>query len=233
MPSCIAPRMSINKGVLLIDPIPLPQNLAHLPPSLSRLWELAHNLWWSWNPDTRALFETLDRTLWKLTSHNPVKLLRQLSPERAVSASTHPAFLRDYESVLLTFDTYMTTVDTWFVRQHPEMTENLIAYFSAEFGLHQSLPIYSGGLGILSGDHCKEASDLGIPMVGVGFLYPQGYFHQHISSEGWQEESYERLNWSDAPIEPATLADGKPCVTAVPLGDRSVLVAVWRVRIGR
>ncbi len=108
-----------------------------------------------------------------------------------------------------------------------------IAYFSAEFALHQSLPIYAGGLGVLAGDHCKEASDLGVPLIGVGFMYPQGYFHQHISAEGWQEESYERLNWADAPIEPALTPDGKPCITAVPLGDRSVLVAVWRVRLGR
>ena len=108
-----------------------------------------------------------------------------------------------------------------------------IAYFSAEFALHQSLPIYAGGLGVLAGDHCKEAGDLGVPLVGVGFMYPQGYFHQHVSADGWQEESYERLNWTDAPIEPATTADGRACITAVPLGDRSVLVAVWRVRIGR
>ena len=108
-----------------------------------------------------------------------------------------------------------------------------IAYFSAEFALHQSLPIYAGGLGVLAGDHCKEAGDLGVPLIGVGFMYPQGYFHQHVSADGWQEESYERLNWADAPIEPAMTPDGKPCITAVPLGDRTVLVAVWRVRIGR
>ncbi len=86
---------------------------------------------------------------------------------------------------------------------------------------------------MLAGDHCKEASDLGVPLIGVGFMYPQGYFHQHVSVEGWQEESYERLNWADAPIEPAITPDGKPCITAVPLGDRTVLVAVWRVRLGR
>src|SRR5713226_7352307 len=131
MPSCIAPWTSTSQGGLLNDPIPLPQSPAHLPPSLSPLW--------------------------KLTSHNPVKLLRQLSPERVGSASTDPAFLRRYQAVLLAFDTYMSAADTWFARQHPEMAQSLIAYFSAEFGLHQSLPIYSGGLGILSGDHCKEA----------------------------------------------------------------------------
>ena len=108
-----------------------------------------------------------------------------------------------------------------------------VAYFSAEFALHQSLPIYAGGLGVLAGDHCKEASDLGVPLVGVGFMYPQGYFHQSISADGWQEERYERLNWGDAPMEPALTPDGRPCVTAVPLGDRTVLAAVWRVRVGR
>ena len=95
--------------------------------------------------------------------------------------------------------------------------------------MHQSLPIYAGGLGVLAGDHCKEASDLGVPLVGVGFMYPQGYFHQQLSADGWQEEDYERLNWADAPIAAGHDADGEPCVMAVPLGDRTVLVAVWRV----
>ena len=108
-----------------------------------------------------------------------------------------------------------------------------MAYFSAEFALHQSLPIYAGGLGVLAGDHCKEASDLGIPLVGIGFMYPQGYFHQIISSEGWQQESYEHLNWADAPVERAMTPDGQPCIIAVPLGNRSVLVSVWSVRLGR
>ena len=107
-----------------------------------------------------------------------------------------------------------------------------IAYFSAEFALHQSLPIYAGGLGVLAGDHCKEASDLGVPLVGIGFMYPQGYFHQRVNNDGWQQERYERINWADAPIETAITPDGKPCITAVPLGDRTVLAAVWRVRVG-
>src|SRR6266704_2455934 len=212
--SCISIMFTVKyyptslQGGLLIDPILLPQSPAQLPPSLSRLWELSHNLWWSWNPDARALFETLDRTLWKLTSHNPVKLLHQLSPERAVSASADPVFLQRYESVLLAFDSYMSAADTWFARQHPELAEGLIAYFSAEFGLHQSLPIYSGGLGILSGDHCKEASDLGLPFVGVGFLYPQGYFQQRITRDGTQESLYDKLHFSEAPAIPACDADG-------------------------
>ena len=215
------------------DPIPYPQTPAHLPPSLSRLWELAHNLWWSWNPEARALFETLDRTLWKLTSHNPVKLLRELSPERALSASTDLAFLRHYESVLLAFDSYMTASDTWFARHHPEMADSLIAYFSAEVGLHQSLPIYSGGLGILAGDHCKEASDLGVPLVGIGFLYPQGYFHQRISPDGWQQAWSAPFVAADAPIRPALLPNGERLLIQVHLDGRIIHVAVWQVLVGR
>src|SRR5205823_10214141 len=233
MPSCIAPWTSTSQGGLLNDPIPLPQSPAHLPSSLSRLWELAHNLWWSWNPDARALFETLDRTVWKLTSHNSVKLLRQLSPERAGSASTDPAFLRCYQAVLLAFDTYMSAEDTWFARQHPEMAHSLIAYFSAEFGLHQSLPIYSGGLGILSGDHCKEASDLGVPLVGVGFLYPHGYFRQRISPDGWQQACSVPFIAADAPIRPALLPNGERLTIQVHLDGRTIHVAVWQVHVGR
>src|SRR6266702_3029628 len=221
------------QGGLLIDPILLPQSPAQLPPSLSRLWELSHNLWWSWNPDARAVFETLDRTLWKLTSHNPVKQLRQLSPERAGSASTDPAFLRRYQAVLLAFDTYMSATDTWFARQHPEMAQSLIAYFSAEFGLHHSLPIYSGGLGILSGDHCKEASDLGVPLVGVGFLYPQGYFHQSISPDGWQHAFYDKLHFSEAPAIPACDPDGNEIMIQVELPGRRIHAKVWKLQVGR
>ena len=119
------------------------------------------------------------------------------------------------------------------VAASPSDAAGPIAYFSAEFALHQSLPIYAGGLGVLAGDHCKEASDLGIPLIGVGFMYPQGYFHQSVSPEGWQQEIYERLSWERAPIDRATNADGNPCIVAVPLGNRSVLVQVWRVRLGR
>ena len=113
-----------------------------------------------------------------------------------------------------------------------QRTSRPIAYFSAEFAVHQSLPIYAGGLGVLAGDHCKEASDLGVPLIAIGFMYPQGYFHQSVSSEGWQEERYRKLDWQDAPIEPALMPDGKPCVIAVPLGTRTVLVSVWHVRLG-
>ena len=215
------------------DLIPLPQHPTHLPTSLGRLWELAHNLWWSWNPEARALFEALDRTLWKLTSHNPVKLLRDLSPERMQAVAADPSFLRCYESVLMAFDADMHTSNTWFARRHSDMSAALIAYFSAEFGLHHSIPIYSGGLGVLAGDHCKEASDLGIPLVGMGFLYPQGYFHQRISADGWQEAWHEPFLAADMPIRPALLPNGERLFIQVHVDGRTIQVAVWQVRLGR
>jgi glycogen phosphorylase len=205
----------------------------HLPEPIGRLEELAMDLWWSWHREAREVFRRLDYALWRATAHNPVRMLRMIAPEKLQAAAANPDFLRAYQRALAALDDARAARHTWWARQFPQLRGQSIAYFSAEFALHQSLPIYAGGLGVLAGDHCKEAGDLGVPLIGVGFMYPQGYFHQHISAEGWQEESYERLDWGDAPIEPATTADGKPCVTAVPLGDRSVLVAVWRVRIGR
>ena len=179
------------------------------------------------------MFRTLDYPLWRATAHNPVRMLRVIPPETLERASRDAKFLSLYDTALAALDAARSARNTWWARSFPELENQSIAYFSAEFALHQSLPIYAGGLGVLAGDHCKEASDLGVPLIGVGFMYPQGYFHQHVSAEGWQEESYEKLNWIDAPIEPAITPDGQPCVTAVPLGDRSVLVAVWQVQLGR
>ncbi|HEV3057507.1 MAG TPA: alpha-glucan family phosphorylase [Vicinamibacterales bacterium] len=204
-----------------------------IPARIVRLEELAVDLWWSWHREARAVFRQLDYSLWRATAHNPVRMLWTIAPDRLDAAAADPAFLRLYDRAIDALDRARAAHNTWWSNHFPHLGGESIAYFSAEFALHQSLPIYAGGLGALAGDHCKEASDLGVPLIGVGFMYPQGYFHQHISAEGWQEESYERLNWADAPIEPATTPDGKPCVTAVPLGDRSVLVAVWRVRMGR
>ncbi len=204
-----------------------------LPERLSRLSELANDLWWSWHGDARNVFRTLDYNVWRQTAHNPVRMLYQLSPETLNAAAADLNFLALYDRALAALDDARAARNTWYAREFPQLAGQSIAYFSAEFALHQSLPIYAGGLGVLAGDHCKEAGDLGVPLIGVGFMYPQGYFHQRLTADGWQEESYERLNWADAPIEPALTPDGRPCITAVPLGDRSVLVAVWRVRVGR
>ena len=207
-------------------------NLAPLPARISRLHDLAIDLWWSWN-DARKVFRRLDYPLWRATAHNPVRMLQVIPHEKIEAAASDPEFLRVYDLTIAALESARAAHNTWWTRTFPHLDGQSVAYFSAEFAIHQSLPIYAGGLGVLAGDHCKEAGDLGVPLIGVGFMYPQGYFHQHISAEGWQEESYEHLNWADAPIAPAMTPDGKPCVTAVPLGDRSVLVAVWRVRIGR
>src|SRR5687767_12528260 len=160
-------------------------------------------------------------------------MLRLVPPETMERAITDPVWLAEYDRAIERLDVMRSASNTWCMEECPEVAGTTIAYFSAEFALHQSLPIYAGGLGVLAGDHCKEASDLGVPLVCIGFMYPQGYFHQSVSADGWQEEIYEKLTWADTAIEPAMTPDGKPCVTAVPLGDRTVLVAVWRVRIGR
>jgi glycogen phosphorylase len=208
-------------------------SLPPLPDRIGRLGDLAFDLWWSWNLAAREVFRQLDYTIWRATAHNPVRMLRVTPRETLEAAAGDPAFLRRYDEAIAALDGARAAQNTWWAREFPDISGHSVAYFSAEFALHQSLPIYAGGLGVLAGDHCKEASDLGVPLLGVGFMYPQGYFHQRLSPEGWQQESYERLNWEDAPIQPAVTADGKPCITAVPLGDRSVLVAVWRLHVGR
>jgi starch phosphorylase len=209
------------------------RDLRSLPARIDRLTDLAMDLWWTWNFQARNVFRRLDYPLWRATAHNPVQMLRALPPERLDQAARDPVFLTLYDEAIAGLDRARAAAGTWWLQRQPDMGKRCIAYFSAEFALHQSLPIYAGGLGVLAGDHCKEASDLGLPLVGIGFMYPQGYFHQKVSPEGWQEEVYERLNWTDAPVEPAMTTEGKPCVIAVPLGHRTVLVSVWRVRLGR
>ena len=207
--------------------------MVHLPDRINRLEELAHDVWWSWTPDARSLFRTLDFPLWRQTAHNPVLMLKLIPPDTLQRVASDPGWLAKYDRVMARLDEVRSARNTWCANECGELAGRSIAYFSAEFALHQSLPIYAGGLGVLAGDHCKEASDLGVPLIGIGFMYPQGYFHQGLTADGWQQEAYERLDWTDAPIEPAITPEGKPCVIAVPLGDRTVLAAVWRVRVGR
>jgi starch phosphorylase len=206
---------------------------ASLPDRLHRLHELAVDLWWSWDDRARQVFRRLDYSLWRATAHNPVQMLQSVTAERLAAAAADPKFVQAYDEAVFGLDQARSVAHPWW-REHSSMLNGgSIAYFSAEFALHQSLPIYAGGLGVLAGDHCKEAADLGLPFVGIGFMYPQGYFRQRMTNDGWQEERYERISWTDAPIEAAITQDGRPCVTAVPLGDRTVLAAVWRVRLGR
>ncbi len=203
-----------------------------IPKRIGRLGELAHNLWWTWQPDARELFRRLDYVRWRL-DHNPVKQLREVAPDRLQLLATDKEFLDLYDRVMAAFDAGVHSRDTWFESRYPGLLDGPVAYFSMEFAIHNSLPIYAGGLGILAGDTCKEASGLGLPMVGVGFMYPQGYFRQHITAQGTQEERYRQLDFDEAPIHPVAGAGAGRLLVPVPLGRRVVHVGVWQVRVGR
>ncbi len=209
------------------------ERIAALPPRIARLGEMAYNIWWGWNLPGRMVFENLDSELWDRVNRNPVRLLRELPSERLLAASQDREYLKQYDAALADFDAYLKSEATWFDTAYPYLSGNSIAYFSFEFGLMASLPIYSGGLGILSGDHTKEASDLGLPLVGIGFLYPQGYFTQHINADGWQEASYEKMNFALAPAVPAKDPSGREVTIEVELPGRSVYAKVWRIQVGR
>jgi len=204
-----------------------------MPRILERLPEVAQNLWWSWHSDARDLFRGLDETLWRETRHNPVRLLQEISPERLARAAAQPEIQRRVAAVLRAFDAATRGGDTWWRAQHGTLAGFQLAFFSAEYGLHNSLPLYAGGLGVLAGDITKEASDLGIPLVGIGFMYPQGYFRQHVNADGRQEEVYEQIDRERVPVAPARAQDGTPIRIALALPDRMLHVAAWQVRIGR
>jgi starch phosphorylase len=204
-----------------------------IPEKLNRLPELANNLWWSWTLEARNLFKRLDYPLWRRTQHNPVIMLNEMSASALDAKARDGSFLRLYDKVMLKYDDMLTNGHTWFHTTYPDLTDKTIAYFSFEFGLHSSLPIYSGGLGILSGDHAKEASDLGLPFVGVGFMYPQGYFRQRVPSHGWQEAVYQQLDIDQTPIELVNGDDEREIVVSVELGGRTVHARVWHVKVGR
>ena len=205
-----------------------------LPAALARLEELAYNLWWSWEPNAQALYSDLDPDLWQEVNHNPVKFLRSVQQTK-LDAAVHDAhYIAAYETVMAEFDQYMNgSEETWFHQHHAGKSDQTIAYFSAEFGLHESLPIYSGGLGILSGDHCKAVSDLGLPFIGIGFLYPQGYFTQHIDSEGRQQAQYEKIDFDAVSAKPALDQLGHEILIHVDLPGRTVYAKIWHIQVGR
>ncbi len=211
-----------------------PAIVAKLPQRIIRLGELAYNFGWSWHRSARDLFKMVDRTLWTTTRHNPVRILLEVSQEQLDALSKDPAFLRAYDAVMMEIDRDMRNGHLWYSKAYPDLVDYPIAYFSAEFGVHISLPIYSGGLGILSGDHTKEASDLGLPFVAVGFLYELGYFHQRLDHSGWQESLYTPLNRSEVALRPVLTADQKtPLMVHVDVGDRQIHLRIWEVNVGR
>ncbi|HEX5464225.1 MAG TPA: alpha-glucan family phosphorylase [Burkholderiales bacterium] len=202
-----------------------------IPQRLIRLEELANNLWYSWDRPTRALFSRLHPGLWNAVGHNPKAFLKRVDERRLVEAAEDPVFLSDYNRVLSAYDTYQMGPRRADGRERLNETD-LVAYFCAEFGFHESLPIYSGGLGILAGDHCKAASDSRLPFVGVGLLYRQGYFTQTIDGEGNQHARYVDSNFDDLPIVPVTRADGSELRVTVDVQERRVTVKVWQARVG-
>lgn len=204
-----------------------------LPEPIGRLEELAGNLWFSWNADARELFFRLDRELWRKVGHNPNLFLRRISQKKLTDASEDRTYLVQYNRVMAAFDVYESDEHTWYSSAAGDNERGVIAYFSAEFGIHESLPIFSGGLGVLAGDHCKSASDMGLPFVGVGLLYRKGYFIQHIDSEGQQHATYEELDFSEVSVRELTDADGKPLLVRVELAGRTVWIKVWQAPVGR
>jgi len=208
-----------------------------LPKRIGRLGELAYNLWWVWTPDAQRLYSQIDRNLWDRVYHNPVLFLRRVERAQLNAATNDRYYLDMYDRVIREFDTYLTADKTWFRQHYPDLANpaegHQIAYFSFEFGLHESLPVYAGGLGILSGDHLKEASDMGLPLVGLGFYYTQGYFSQRITEDGWQETRNIFLKYEELPVVPVADENGGPMTISVVLAGRQVFARILEVQVGR
>ncbi len=225
-----------------------------LPERLQPLQQLAHNLWWCWNHEAISLFRRIDPDLWETVEHSPVKLLGSIDQVRLEALLQDDGFLAHMDRVAQAFQDYLSA-PTWFQESFPRVEgegwrvkgegslanasspstqENFrIAYFSAEFGLHESVPTYSGGLGVLSGDHLKSSSDLGLPLVGVGLMYREGYFRQYLSVDGWQQERYPENDFFKLPLLAETRPDGRPVLVSVPFPGREVWFRIWRIQVGR
>ncbi len=210
-----------------------PSKIPYLPERIAGLERLALNLWWRWDRRARLLFRTVDPVLWSATRHNPVAMLRRVDPNRLAQLSHDEEFLAQYESVLAGLDSALDPARGWFREAFPNVGDQCFAYFCAEFGLHNSIPIYSGGLGVLAGDHCKAASDLGVPLVGVGLLYSKGYFDQKLNIEGWQEDSDEVFDPRIMPLVQLTGEDDSHALAVLETAGRPVHIGAWRLTVGR
>jgi starch phosphorylase len=217
-------------------PLQLPvQHIAdiELPTEVQGLYELAYNLWWTWNPTATEFFSTIDSRAWSYY-HNPVQMLINVERRHWQDLVESEAFIDSYAALMQDFRAYMTgSARSWFERNYPTYDGGPVAYLSMEYGVHQSLAIYSGGLGILSGDHLKSASDLGVPLVAVGLLYSRGYFQQTVDPDGNQQHTYPEYDFSRLPVRPVAGPTGRDVVVSVPLGDRDVAVKVWTAQVGR
>jgi starch phosphorylase len=215
--------------------------LPRLPVRLQALHKLAYNLWMCWNHEAIALFRRIDLELWEKVEHSPVKLLGAVEQSRFEALLDDDGFLAHLDSIEQEFDAYMNA-PTWYQETYAEHDPDLtIAYFSAEFGIHESVPVYSGGLGVLSGDHLKSASDLGLPLVGVGLMYREGYFRQYLTVDGWQQERYPENDFFNLPLIPEYQGPGvrgsvhgsEPLTVSIPFPGREVHARIWRLQVGR
>jgi glycogen phosphorylase len=204
-----------------------------IPERIGRIREIAGSLWWSWHPNARNMFRMLDYPLWSQGGHNPIQQLYEISHEKLEAAARDASFLALYDAAVADIDNEIKDGNSWYAADPSRHLTGPVAYFSMEFAIHSSLPIYAGGLGVLAGDLCKEASDMGIPMVAVGFMYPQGYFKQRISAEGWQEEEYQQIEFSKAPATRILSKTGEKCLIEVKLKNRTLHIGAWLVNLGR
>jgi starch phosphorylase len=201
-------------------------------PTAQRLHTLARNLWWTWNPEAQEIFRTLSPLVWTNSNHNAVAVLNEISEDELLVRLHDPDFMRRTKSVLEEFEQYISNKRTW-ARNHADTLKNPVVYFSAEYGLHESLPIYSGGLGVLSGDHLKSASDLGLNFIGIGLFYRNGYFTQRIGHDGWQQELYPVNNPDNLAMELVLQREGGRLLNSVEIGHSIVFFQTWKVRVGR
>ena len=204
-----------------------------LPKSIEKLGEISENLWWSWNTEFLKIFKAIDIDLWERCGKNPVKFLKQVEQEKLEKAAQNPEILRNYRVNVDNFESYMKSRTTWFSKQYPENKDDVIAYFSAEYGLDETLPIYAGGLGILSGDHLKSASDLGLPIVAIGLLYKNGYFNQKINRNGEQVSEYYNVEMDNLPIKPLKDENGEDVIVNIKLQKDKLYIKVWKICVGR
>jgi starch phosphorylase len=206
--------------------------LPSLPARLAPLHKLAYNLWWCWNADAVALFRRVDPDLFEALDHSPIRLLGATPQTRFDELAEDDGFHAHLDRVTAALERYLAA-PTWFAETNPDAKALRVAYFSAEFGIHESVPVYSGGLGVLAGDHLKSASDLGVPLVGVSLMYREGYFRQYLNIDGWQQERYPENDFFTLPLIPENDAAGKPLLVSAPLPGRDVKLKIWRIQVGR
>jgi glycogen phosphorylase len=218
----------------MVKPVATVNVVPNLPKPLKHLQDVAYNLRWAWDHESVLLFRRLDPDLWNATGHNPVWMLGLISQERLNAACEDPAFMAHLNRVSQSLDEYMNTKNTWYHQNYGSLaTQPVVGYFSMEFGITECLQNYSGGLGVLSGDHLKSASDLGLPMVGIGLLYQEGYFQQYLNADGYQQESYPINDYANLPVTLQRDADGNPIKISVPLPGRDLYAQIWKVQVGR